>query len=77
MQSLLTPYQAPPHRDTVELLLWDTPIQGTPPFKRHKSWSHDQDTSLFWGKGHIFWVLKTRFKFYSGDTLALKRYVCN
>ena len=31
-----TPYQAPPHWDTVELLLWDTPIQGTLPFKRQK-----------------------------------------
>ena len=53
-QSLLqrshAPYQAPPHKDTVELTLWDTPIQGTPPFKRHKRWSHDQDTSLFWVK---------------------------
>ena len=80
-QSLLqrshAPYQAPPHKDTVELTLWDTPIQGTPPFKRHKRWSHDQDTSLFWVKRHIFWVPKTRFKFYSGDTLALKRYICN
>ena len=56
-QSLLhrshTPYQAPPHKDTVELLLWDTPIQGTLPFKRHKIWSHNQDTSLFWVKGHF------------------------
>ena len=36
-QSLLhrshTPYQALPHKHTVEPLLWDTPIQGTPPFK--------------------------------------------
>ena len=39
-QSLLhrshTPYQAPAQEDTVELLLWGTPIQGTLPFKRHK-----------------------------------------
>ena len=39
-QSLLhsshTHYQAPAHEDTVELLLWDTPIQGTLPFKRQK-----------------------------------------
>ena len=40
-QSLLrrshTPYQALPHKDAVEPLTWDTPIQGTRPFKRHKS----------------------------------------
>ena len=71
-QSLLhrshTPYQAPPHKDTVELLLWDTPIQGTLPFKRHESWSQS---------GGYKWVPKSSFIFYSGDTLALKRYICN
>ena len=75
-QSLLhrshAPYQAPPHWDTVELLLWDTPIQGTCPFKRHKIWSHNQDTSLFWVKGHFFCIPKARINFHSGDTLAFK-----
>ena len=56
-QSLLhrshTPYQAPPHKDTVEPLLWDTPIQGTLPFKRHKSWSQSRHMPIL-GKGTHF-----------------------
>ena len=133
-QSLLhrshTPYQAPPHKDTVELLLWDTPIQGTPPFKfghtqvwctnvfkfqpcpplefqqlsgesvRTRTWkvlssilTWSLENFLVFEFSFFFNVIKTcpysyerdtffsipksRFNFYSGDTLALKRYICN
>ena len=67
------PLPSPSPQGYSELLLWDTPIQGTPPFKRHKIWSHNKDTSLFWVKGHFFCIPKSRINFYSGDTLALKR----
>lgn len=54
-QSLLhrshTPYQAPPLKYTVELLLWDTPIQGTLPFKRHKSWSQSRHVLILGERG--------------------------
>ena len=131
-QSLLhrshTPYQAPPHKDTVEPLLWDTPIQGTLPFKFGQiqvgctnvfkfrpypplefqqlsgesvrtrtwrvvssilTWSSENflvfEFSFFFnviktcpysGKRDTFFSIpKSRFNFYSGDTLALKRYL--
>ena len=63
-QSLLhrshSPYQAPPHKDTVEPLLWDTPIQGTLPFKRHKIWSQSRHV-LILGKGTHFLGPKIQF----------------
>ena len=63
-QSLLhrshTPYLAPPHKDTVELLLWDTLIQGTLPFKRHKIWSQSRHV-LILGKGAHFLGPKIQF----------------
>ena len=51
--------------DTVELLLWDTSVQGTSPFRGHKIWSRKNVriifvfvnsivwTPLFRGKGHF------------------------
>ena len=51
--------------DTVEPLLWDTSIKGTPPFRGHKIFSRKnvhitivivtsfQGTPLFKGKGHF------------------------
>ena len=50
----------------VELLLWDTSIQGTPTFREHKIWPRKnvyimfvfvtsiEGTPLFRGKGHFF-----------------------
>ena len=55
-----TPYKALPDKDTVELLLWDTPIQGTLPFKRHKSWSQSRHV-LILGKGTHFLGPKIQF----------------
>ena len=71
--------------NTVELLLWDTSIQGTAPFRGLKIWSRKnvhrifvfvtstEGILLFRGKKHFFWVPKPGFNFYSGNTLALKK----
>ena len=54
--------------DIVEPLLWDTSIQGTPPFRGHKIWSRKNvhiifvsvtsvvGAPLFRGKGNFSWV---------------------
>ena len=65
---------------TVEPLLWDTSILGTPPFWVHKIWSRKnvhiffvsvtsiEGTPIFSGKGHIFGVPKPGFNLHYGDT---------
>ena len=65
--------------NTVEPFPWDTFIQRSPPFKGHKLRSRKnvhmifvfvtsiEETPLFRGKGHFFWVPKPRFN----HTLAL------
>ena len=65
---------------TVEPLLWDTSIQGSPPFRGHKIWSRKNvhmifvsipssvGTPLFRGKAHIFWVPKPGVNLHSEDT---------
>ena len=70
-------------RSTVELLLWDTSIQGTPPFRGHKIWSLKnvhiififvtsvEETPLFRGKGTLF--LGPGFNLLPGDTLVLEK----
>ena len=74
---------------TVELLLWDTSIQGIPPFREHKIWSQKNvhtmfvykfvtsgdGTPLFRGKRHLFWVVSAEFNLHSGDTLAIKKWL--
>ena len=69
------------------LFLWNTPIQGTPLFRRHKILSRKnvhiifvsvtsiEETPLFRGKGHFVWVLKPWFNLHLGDTLALKKWL--
>ena len=64
-------WQMAPH--TVEPLLWDTSVQGTPPFTGYKigSWktfhkifvsvTSIKETHLFRGKGPSFWVPKPGF----------------
>ena len=66
------------------LFLRDISIQGTPPFRGHKNWyrknvhiiiasvSFIEETPLFRGKGHVFWVPKPWFDLHLGDTLAPK-----
>lgn len=60
-QSLLhrshTPYQAPPHKYTVEL----TPLSKGLFHSRDTKVGHNQDTSLFWGKGAHFLGPKIQF----------------
>ena len=65
-------------------LLWDSSIQWTSPFRRHKIWSQKnvhifvsvtsiEGTPLFRGKRHFFWVPKPKFNLHSGNTLAIKK----
>ena len=80
-QSLLhrshTPYKAPSHRIQGNFS-FRTPLSKGLFHSRDTKVGHNQDTFLFWGNWYIFWVPKSSFIFYSGDTLALKRYmVCN
>ena len=43
---------------TVEPLLWDTSIQGTPPFRRHKIWSQKSAHIIFESMSGALWVRK-------------------
>ena len=43
---------------TVEPLLWDTSIQGTPPFRRHKIWSQKSAHIIFESISGALWVRK-------------------
>ena len=65
-------------------LLWDSSIQWTSPFRRHKIWSQKnvhifvsvtsiEGTPLFRGKGHFFWVPKLGLNFHLAVTLAFKK----
>ena len=65
-------------------LLWDSSIQWTSPFRRHKIWSQKnvhifvsvtsiEGTPLFRGKGHFFWALKPGFNFLSENSLEIKK----
>ena len=66
-----TPYQASTHPPLSKGLLHLRDTKVGHMIKTHP-YPGERDTLKF------FWVPKTRFKFYSGDTLALKRYmVCN
>ena len=71
----------PPTKPLPTRIQWNfsfgTPLSKELFHSRVTKVGHNQDTSLFWGKGHIFWVPKSSFIFYSGNTLALKRYICN
>ena len=71
--------------NTVELLLWDTSIQGTPPFTGTQNlvpekcsqnlcicYLYGRDTFIQ-RKETLFWVPKPGFNFHSGNTLALKK----
>ena len=63
------------------ILLWNTSIQRTPPFRGHKIWSRKNVHIIFVSftsvvgtrrrKGHFFWVTKPGFTFHSGDTLEI------
>ena len=72
---------------TVELLLWDTSIQGIPPFREHKIWSQKNvhtmfvykfvtsgdGTPLFRGKRHLFWVASAEFSVSANDCDVISR----
>jgi len=72
---------------TVELLLWDTSLQETPPFRGHKIWSRKnvdiifvsvtsiEGIPLLRGKGHFLWVPKPRLNLHLGDTPAPKKWL--
>ena len=72
-------------RSTVELLLWDTSIQGTPPFRGHKIWSLKnvqiififvtpvEETPLFRGKEPLFLEPGRFLTPLPGDTLVLEK----
>ena len=78
----------PAQSRSVEPLLWDSSIQGAPPFTGHEHGTQDlvpekchiifvfvasiEETPLFRGTGHFFWVPKPEFNLYSGITLAIK-----
>ena len=71
-----------PLSHTVDPLLWDTSVQGTPPFTGYKigSWktfhiifvsvTSIKGKHLLRGKGPSFWVPKPGFNLHLGDTLA-------